>query len=480
MKKILYIILLTILLIPSILYVTDWGNEAALAGKFVTKEKPKLSITNWFNGEFQKEYTLYLDQNIGFRTFFIKNYNQICYSLFSKTNADKVVIGKKGILFEESYIRSYLGLNLQEESFVKEKLRKTEYISKELKKMGKELVVMIAPDKASYYSEKIPDAWTAQNQKDTIENNYMLYQRLLAEYDINCIDFNAAFIEAKGVVSTPLFPKSGIHWSNYAAVAAMDSMGRFMRTEFNIKLPRPVVDSLSVSAIPVSPDDDLGDLLNIYSNECGKVLKTNFSFDRSNTDNVSLLTIGDSFYWNLYYQGLIKNMFVKSEFWYYNHLVYPASFEQEETNVGVSIRDKLDEVDVVLILITSGALDNYAFGFVDQTFQALSLNKKGYSQVVDYFINKIKGDQAWLAAINEKAISKGVSLSIALEMDAKYMMKDLGEDDLYNIRVNVFKETIKKDPMWLKAVEEKAKKKGLTVEQSIELDAKYMVENDGQ
>lgn len=480
MKKVLYFLFIGALTLPVLQYFFSFAPESKLQGTFEVKEKPEFNWSNWFDGKFQNDFDGFLDQEIGFRSFFIKNYNQVHYSLFDKTNAEKVVIGKDGVLFEDSYINSYLGLNLKKEAEIKEKLRKTAFVANALDQQGKKLVLLLAPDKTSYYPDKIPEKWHKIHQNTERENNYDRYSSLFADYEIDVLDFNKAFLEAKDTAQVALFPKAGIHWSNHASVKVIDSLQKYFMDRYDIALPKLIIRETGLTDVPINPDYDLGNLLNIYSKEAGLTRTCSVSVDIHNAAALDLLTIGDSFYWNLYHQGLIKDLFVKHEFWYYNHLVYPASFQKEEKVADLSIKDKLKEVDVVMILITSGALDNYAFGFIDQAYQELTLNKS-YFKIVDHLKNKIRRDANWLSNVKQKAKEKGISLEAMLEEDAKYLMKELSQDEMFQLRSAIYKQEIRADAAWLEVIKDKAKEQGITLDQAIEMDVKYLIKKeDGQ
>ena len=146
----------------------------------------------------------------------------------------------------------------------------------------------------------------------------------------------------------------------------------------------------------------------------------------------------------------------------------------------MSIKDKLKEVDVVMILITSGALDNYAFGFIDQAYQELTLNKS-YFKIVDHLKNKIRRDANWLSNVKQKAKEKGISLEAMLEEDAKYLMKELSQDEMFQLRSAIYKQEIRADAAWLEVIKDKAKEQGITLDQAIEMDVKYLIKKeDGQ
>ena len=481
LKRIIYFGLLFLLCFPLIQLSTDFIQERPLLGQSLKVEKPKFSWEGWLSSEFQTDFGKYIDQNMGLRGFFIRTYNQLQYSFFNATNAEKVVIGKEGILFEDSYITSYLGQNLRDSALIHQKLKRASFLAKELEKVGKHLIIVIAPDKASYYPEKIPDRYVAAEAERSFSSNYKQYQKALQKYDLHHIDFNQIFIAGKDTAKVPMFPKSGIHWSNYYSVMAMDSLRRYFKKQFEIDLPQPYVEQAEITERqPANPDYDLGDLLNILSEEYGKTIQGEVKFKNKEKKKGSVLTIGDSFYWNLYYQGMMDNLFESAEFWYYNHLIYPQSFDKEITTDKINIRKKLQEVDLVMILITSGAMDNFGFGFIDQSYQALQIKEDVQNAVLQHLIQKMKNDQNWLSDIDKKAKEKGVTTDEMLSLDANYLLLNLSDEELKSIRIEIFELRITSTPEWLENVKQKAAEKNISLQEAIRQDAIFCIETQDQ
>jgi hypothetical protein len=194
-----------------------------LQGAFIPKEQPILTSSNWFSGNYQDSLSIYLNENIGFRNYFVRLNNQIAFSLFDFARANGVVVGKENFLYERNYIRAYLGKDYIGEAAIAEKVRKLEKIQDRLKKRDIELIVVFAPGKGSFYPEYIPT-----DQVPSENNNYKTYVRLLNNTPINLIDFNKWFRKKKGTTVAPLYPKTGIHWSRFGELMAADSLLKYI------------------------------------------------------------------------------------------------------------------------------------------------------------------------------------------------------------------------------------------------------------
>ncbi|MEZ5195368.1 MAG: hypothetical protein R2764_02890 [Bacteroidales bacterium] len=228
--KILFSILLILLLLPAFQQFTTIFKLEPLHGVIVEQELPALTKTDWFEGGFQQKMNTFIDQNYGFRPFFIRLFNQIDYSFFNKAHGAGIVIGKNKYLFESWYIWAYHGDRFIGEQKIRDNVRKLSAIRKKLKESGTELFIVLAPGKGHYYPEYIPDYM----KKPVKETNNEYYEKILAEFDLPVFDANLWFLSLKDTIQYPLFPKTGTHWSDYAAVLASDSLLNFIEKQLDI------------------------------------------------------------------------------------------------------------------------------------------------------------------------------------------------------------------------------------------------------
>src|SRR5688572_27194692 len=122
-----------------------------LSGAVVYPEKHPFTLSGWFDGSYQKNKEEYVNDMFGFRNLCVRVNNQIAFSLFGEVKANEVVIGKEGYLFEEQYIKSYLGEDFIGDSKVKKKMASLKYISDTLAKLNKQLMLVFSVGKASFY-----------------------------------------------------------------------------------------------------------------------------------------------------------------------------------------------------------------------------------------------------------------------------------------------------------------------------------------
>lgn len=428
-KYILFILLVIIISLPLIQRLFPLIHIKELNGKYEMGLKPNLNKDSWFSGDFQKQYDKYTNDKIGFRPVFIRIHNQIYYSIFSTSAAESITLGKDGYIYEANYINAYIGLDYIGDKEIKLKLEKLKKIQDTLRSLDKEIIIILAPSKASFYPEYIPDKFLIKQRKKT---NYQEITNQLSKTYIPYIDFSKWFRKKKTTSLYPLMNKNGIHWTRYGEVLAMDSLIRYVSKQKHINLPNIKYKSL-IQSEAMFTDNDISQTMNlIYVKKDLNLVYPEVYIDSSNSDKKKLrsLVIGDSFYWGMYYLGLSDKVFNKGEFWYYFNNIYP-----EESKNGknipkyVSLLDLKTEVnkfDIIFLFQTEPNLNNLGFGFIEKLYDSYFLSPKesqDYLNKVKYFEKLIREDNKWLNSVKEKARNLKLPLEVAIHNDAIYMVE---------------------------------------------------------
>lgn len=369
-KKILFVGIVILLTLPMLQQTTGFFEPEPLKGDFVVLEKPTLTSENWWSGEFQEEYEGYMNQNIGFRPFFVRTYNQMQFSLFNQAKANGVIIGKDNYLYEEHYITAYLGEDFLGKEKIVEKIEKLKRIQDTLSTKGIELIVVFAPGKASFYPEFIPDGYDIRSKTTT---NYEVYADEITKTNIHFLDFNQWFLNTKNTSKYPLMPKTGIHWSKYGELIAADSIIKYINGfQMDKKLPSLLIGEIETSQKMRDTDNDIEEGMNLlFRMNSLKMAYPRYSFEEKSTKTTAkVLTIADSFYWGMFNFGLSRDAFNNGQFWYYNQQVYPDSYEKALNVEDISIIDEVEKNDVVVLMSTEANLYKFAFGFIDQLYAA--------------------------------------------------------------------------------------------------------------
>lgn len=203
-----------------------------LKGTVNNPEDATFSKKDWIDGTYQEKKELYINSMFGFRSFCIRLNNQIAFNFFNKAKANGVIVGKENYLYEESYINAYTGKDFLGEDSISHTLNRLKFISDTLSRLNKQLIIVFAAGKASYFPEYIPDKYLPILEK----TNYKSLSDGAKKLGLNVIDFNKWFVENKNKSKYPLYPLQGVHWSTYGTTLAADSLIR--KIEFLRKLMR--------------------------------------------------------------------------------------------------------------------------------------------------------------------------------------------------------------------------------------------------
>ncbi len=423
MKKSLHILfaaLIALMFVPMIQEGFGFFRERPLQGAFEPVLKPRLGINEWFSGSCQDSLSDYYNHNFGLRPWFVRINNQIDFSLFSKTNAAKIVIGKQGYLYEDNYLHAYEGSDFVGEQAIDSLISSAVRTRDLLKAHNTDLLIVLAPGKATFFPEYIPHRYSNNIAAQT---NYEMIAAKCNEAGLLHIDLNKWFVEMKDTASFPLYPKCGIHWSYYGMYLSADTIVKTIEKIRATDIPDMVLESIEMSDEQRGTDYDIGHTLNLlFPIKTYPMAYPTIAYKGLEKPKPDVLVIGDSYYWNMYYSGIPSVLFKKLDFYYYNSSIY-----NDGTNVSAGSTDNIDYInsilqrDVVILLQTDGGLNYFGFGFFDKINNELS--EQYLDERIEYFKQLILSDPKWTAQVQEKASARGISFEEMLLIDAKYMCR---------------------------------------------------------
>ena len=472
-KNILFLIVLLAMILPAAQKEWKLVNEPTLNGDFLENEQPEFSWTGFYNGSFQTASDAWLEQHIGFHNTLVRLRNQLDYSLFNKPNAEGIVLGKEGFVFEYDYISELTGRDFMSYSFIDEKLRRLKYVQHYLKTTKDiDLVLVFMPGKASFYSEYLPDKYLEKKPDST---NYAVYLSEMKKRNIRYIDLNNYFHEFKKETLYPMFPKYGTHWSIYgmsrAAHVWLDSIEQFRGRKLNDFS----TDSLYFSTTPLRTDYDGGKALNLLIN----ISKEKFAYPYyvfghdSSRYKPKVLVIGDSFYWNIFNAGIPNNLFANEAFWYYNRKVYPEFYTHPKYTNELNLKEEVEQKDLIFIMVTERFLNIFDWKLIDQLY---SLYTPEYIKEPLYDkINDIVSAPEWFGNVLKKALARGLTPGQALFVDATYMYRSENTYD-YMIRygLGLFEKQLSGSRITRRRLTEKAQKENRPFDEVLTEEARYM------
>jgi hypothetical protein len=372
-KRFLLSALLALLLLPALQARFPYFKEIELHGAFTIAPHPTLSWQALRDNAFQPALEQYLEDRIGFRSYLIKVHNQLSFSLFRASRSGDVIVGRHDVLFQTKPIASYRGADRLTDAEVRFRVRRLRALQDTLGHLGVPFLFVMAPNKARYQPEDLPDYYQSMLAK----SNYELFMQEMHAQGLNLLDAVKLFQAWKDTTQHPLFPKGGTHWSGYGAALfadtlfpRMESMARFDLIDFHRKGPVTVLrDSLRYT------DTDLTGTLNLLSSY--KQYPTAYPtvvFDtlKANQRRPNLLLIGDSFNWALMqFWPYMQTLFApESRIWGQdrNIFVYADNYTHDTRDFWqLDLRQELKSRDFIVMLMTEHNLDQHSL--IDQLYE---------------------------------------------------------------------------------------------------------------
>ena len=395
-----------------------------LNGAIVPKVYQKLTVENWFDGTYQKTVEEYFNEKFGFRNIFVRLNNQLLFSLFEKTTAKGVVIGKEGYLYEKDYIDAYYGRNFIGADSIAETARKLKVIQDTLERLNKTLLVILAPGKASFFPEFIPDALKGNK---TITNNEAYVQQFKTR-GLNHIDLNSYFPALKKTTEYPLYPKNGIHWSCYGAFVAFDSIYKWFEKKLDLDLIDIKVTKTELSDTARYPDNDiiLGMNLMVDSKDMPLAYISKSTEINEKKKMPKLLVVSDSYWWNITTYAFGKYVFSDERFWFCYREAYPESYSSFTPVGSLKFDEIIAKQDVIIIMATEATTNRLGYDFVDHLYKYCKRSgKPKYDQAkLDGWISHIRSNENWMKGLKARSEKEKIPLDSLVKSDAIWYLNN--------------------------------------------------------
>lgn len=412
--KILVILLIALLCLPGVQQLTHIINVKPLKGVTYNQDEVAFSFSNYLNFDYQLNVLEYIDQNFGFRPFFIRLYNQVQFSVFKVSHGFGVIVGKDDYLFEKWFIEEGLGNYFIAEEEIISNVEKLSVIRKFLNYYDTELLVIIAPGKNYYYPEFIPDYF----EKIRDETNYSRYAKYLGESDVPTFDVNQWFMQLKGKEKAPLFPKTGTHWSYYGAEIAADSIIKISEKLLNRELNKSEIIDMGWDENPHDDDIDLEDISNLFF-----PIKTfphsypRLKFDKKHEKETqpSAVVISGSFFWHIFNNSMLTS-YQTIWFWYYYNSIFPQSEYKTVKELDVDLQIK--NTDIVMMLTSSAGLFKIGYGFIDEAYDLALKDDTLRQETIKTIAEKILTSKDDIQSVTLTAKTKNISFDSALVIEA--------------------------------------------------------------
>jgi len=190
------------------------------------------------------------------------------------------------------------------------------------------------------------------------------------------------------------------------------------------------VDSIELTSKAQYTDDDLEKGLNLLFD----LHHPEFAYPKYHFAEVpgmkkpSVITIGDSYWWNVFSTGLTNFIFNGSSFWFYGQEAY---YDDNRPSVAVNslnIQQEIEKSNFIIFIYTEGCLKDFGNGIIERLYEDYGGKAdpgnglKPEVGAVEKEIEIIKNDPAWLESVRKKAEKNNVPLDTMLRRDAIYML----------------------------------------------------------
>jgi hypothetical protein len=339
-------------------------NIEPLKGSFEMSRDTSFSWTGWFDGGYQQQKEKFLRDSFGLHDLCVRLNNQVNFNLFKKAGTVYVVVGKENYLYEVGYFNAYFGEDFVGEKKLDSLAERVRDIQDTLRRLNKLILPVLAPGKASFYPEFIPDKY----RREPRVSNYLYLSAAMRAKGVDHLDFNRHFIEQKHRSDYPLYPQYGIHWSDYGAIMAFDSIVRYVELKLDRELPEIVFTNTRITDTLQNTDDDVIKAMNLLWEPRTFPMgypSWNVKYDSTRHHKPRLLVIADSFWWYIYSTGLPGAVFKGDRFWFYNEAMYPESYTKPIFVKDIDHAAAIRNADVILILHSEATLSRFGRGFAD-------------------------------------------------------------------------------------------------------------------
>jgi hypothetical protein len=425
-KNVLLGILLFILVVPFLQNLLNLVTENSLKENIQLTKDKTFSFTSWFNGIYQKRKDNYLNQSFGFRNTLVRLNNQLFYSLFNEIHANGVVEGKNKYFYEAAYIKAYYGLDFIGQDSILHRMEKLKFIQDTLISLKKNIILVFAASKGSFYPEYFPEKYSKTKRSKTNLGCYIHYSEI---FGIPHINFDNYFAENKFKSKYPLFPQYGDHWSQYGTCLAADSIIKYIEKLRNSDLPNFCWNEVDLME-PHDVDYDIANAMNLLVKfKSFKMAYPKVYIENNHGKSLpSILVISDSFFWGMYNYGISK-CFGNMEFKYYNTEIYPESYNSQQIKDESFLKKEILSSDIIVIMGSTATLPNFGWKFIENTYDLFKnpgkydASQKCKTQL-EILREKIYADPEWLKKIEKKADDKGISLDSMVTLDALWLIKN--------------------------------------------------------
>ena len=425
---VLFVLIMVTLCLPLVQHVTGLFVVKPLEGFTAPEEPVKLNVKSFRNGTYQAYAQHYLQQNFGFRNFYIRSYNQLMYSCFHQTTNDNIVIGNNGELYLKQYVDVYTGKKLQEtygtvdsaRAAMRHNVEETCRLIDILRRFGTDIIVVLAPSKPLIYPEYLPKNIRQAHCPFSIQEEYA---ELYAQAGVEHINFVPLFRRLKQESSYPVYTRFGTHWAYATMPFVADTILQKIAAVKHYPMPHVVYGDSNFTYRYKGSDRELEGQLNLlFPLRHGKIPMPEYSLQEDRAyRKPNLLVVGDSYFTQLRNTGFMK-AFNQVDYWKYNDEAISSIPERNGKMPLVNRYEIITQADVILLVFTDMHAYDYLFGFLRTVERTLADGPDHDPQkAISKIVEAIKASPEWYEKVRKQAEEKNISLEECLRGNAEWV-----------------------------------------------------------
>jgi len=391
------------LLIPGLQIKSTLLKEVPLYGVEGKAGNPVFTLSGYLDKSFQQSKTAWFKQQFGLRSYLVRSYNQLLYSVFNKTPANQTTaIGKNGQLFKKDYIREFYSPREYKKEKYLSHIDQYKRLHAELSKRDVFSTLLLTPNKVSIYPDELSPYFT---RSETLRNkNYATFVSHLKKSGVTFVDgLEISKIKSKTKskrFEPSLFCKTGHHWNDLGAYYTADVLKDTIEKEtrfrfgsaFEPKLEFISTDDDATKAITLfhGHDHDLSRLLNIWFPPLTKEIP-HIVFPNRNTvkSGPKVLIIGDSYNYMLCEVLSRAGIFSELDLFYYmnTRINYPSGKKSPINRA--TLQTFIESRDIIVFSYAEHRVPNGDFNSISQLLSFYTDNKICFQDITEGYTGLI-------------------------------------------------------------------------------------------
>ena len=344
----------------------DAAPLVGVSNEYVT---PEFTLLAFRDGSYQSQFEdAYSKGFSGYRAA-MRALNELRFQLFGKVG--NTVACKDGTVIFENYVEEYLGISETHhcsDEYLDQLTAQLKRLSELAELQGKQLVVVITPNKAGFVADQIPDRYYRMGKSYSQEERGAL--QLITRME----DAGIRYVDGGAILQSQewpfdVFPKTGIHWTREAAIQVMDALiDQWESDDSKLKRVKSVgrTEQTEPQRKSKNNDDDVWLLMNIFSpTDTVYTYPVEEEIIPVNYGTPTIFVQGGSFSYSLNELLTDHDIVRDLNFLFYAQTLY--DYEGNGTPItdlrDEAIRQKVQDSEIILLEVNEEAVYNMGAGF---------------------------------------------------------------------------------------------------------------------